>query len=228
MEFLNESQEIIDINTTYKNLLNETDLTQLVKNIDSSKNLADFVASDSNSLVNKLMRPRGVIITDTFNHVIYPIAYPEIDTSKFDLPHIQKYFQELTGTKLDFLPWHFTVDFIKNRYYIFNTRPIDMKFPLSTQQWDDKIKKDNLKVNSRTHEFFINKPFDIEDAIHVAIIGNSSKDIYIKKMYELIGRNCIGPILRYFKLPGKMWQKTYALNMGKKFSTTSLDAYLTR
>jgi len=181
MDFLNESQEITDIITTYRNLLNEADLSQLVKNIDTSKNLADLISSDSSSLINKLLRVKGVIITDTFNHIMFPVAYPAIDTSKFDLPHIQHHFQERTGMKLDFLPWHFTVDFIKSKYYIFNTRPIDMKFPLNTQQWKDKIKKDSININSHTHDFFINNPFEIEDAIHIAVIGDSSKDIYTKK-----------------------------------------------
>jgi len=228
MEFLCESQEIIDINTTYQEILNENDLTKTLIKTDKDEMVAKLIASDSQSKVNKLMRPKGIIITDTANHIMYPIRHPQIDTSKFDLPDVYRHFQEFTGTKMDFLPWHFTVDFIKSRYYIFNTRPIDMKFPLTTKQWEDHIQKQDFKLNKYTHKFFERKPFEIEHAIHVAIIGDSSRDIYVKKLYELIGRNCIGPILRYFKLPTKMWQKVYALNMGKKFSSTSMDSYLTR
>jgi len=228
MDFSNENHEIIDINTTYGLLLNEADVAKIDTKTETDSMVAKLIASDSQSKVNKLMRPRGVIITDTYNHIMYPIPYPRIDTSKFDVPQIQRHFQEMTGAKMDFLPWHFTVDFIKNKYYIFNTRPIDMKSPTSMQQWQERIDGDDLKLNAKTHKYFERQPFDIQDAIHVAVIGDSSKDIYVKKLYELIGRNCIGPILRSFKLPGKMWQKVYALNMGTKFSTTSLDSYLTR
>lgn len=228
MEFLCESQEIIDINTTYQEILNESDLTKTLIKTDKDEMVSQLIASVSQSNINKLMKPKGIIITDTANHLMYPTRHPKIDTSKFDLPDIYRHFREFTGTKMDFLPWHFTVDFIKSRYYIFNTRPIDMKFPLTTKQWEQHIQKHDFQLNKRTHKFFEIKPFEIEHAIHVAVIGDSSRDIYVKKLYELIGRNCIGPILRYFKLPTKMWQKVYALNMGKKFSTTSMDSYLTR
>lgn len=228
MDFLCENQEIIDIKTTYQSFLTEAEIAQIQIKTDKDESVARLIASDSQSKVNKLMRPKGVIITDTVNHIMYPVRHPKIDTSKFDIPDLYRHFQEFTGTKADYLPWHFTIDFIKSKYYIFNTRPIDMKFPLPTKDWQARIKKDDLKLNARTHKFFETKPFEINQAIHVAIIGDSSKDIYVKKMYELLGRNCIGPILRYFKMPAKMWQKAHALNMGKKFSSTSLDSYLTR
>lgn len=228
MDFLNENQEIIDINTTYGLLLNENDIAKTVHSTEKDEKVAKLIASDSQSKVNKLLRPKGVIITDTVNHLMYPIPHPRIDTSKFDLPDVQRHFQEYTGTKMDFLPWHFTVDFIKSKYYIFNTRPIDMKFPLPTKEWAKHIEQSDMKLNKRTHKFFETRPFEIDQAIHVAIIGDSTKDIYVKKLYELMGRNCIGPVLRHFKLAAKMWQKVYALNMGTKFSTTSLDSYLTR
>lgn len=232
MDILEQNHEIIDIKTTYGMLFGQiTESEELASKIKESKKdklLARLIASESSSKVNKLMKPKGIIITDTVNHIMYPISNPKIDTSKFDLPIVQRHFQEYTGTNMVYLPWHFTIDFIKSKYYIFNTRPIDMKFPIVTKYWKEKIDSDDLPLNARTHKFFERAPFPIENAIHVAIIGDSNKDLYTRKLYELLGRNCIGPILRYFKLPGKMWQKTYALNMGKKFKTTTLNSFLTR
>ncbi len=234
MDTFQKSQEIIDISTTYEMLSNplisEDEALSLI-NIDIT-NSNDFryqlLNSDSSSNVNKLIKPRGVIIQDTFNNIVYPISNPKIDTSKFDLPLIYQYFQEYTGYELTYLPWHFVIDFIKSKYYIFNTRPLDVKFPVSTQSIKTKIESSNIKLNSNTYKFFNSMPFLMEDAIHVAIIGDSSKDIYTKNIYELIGRNCVGPILRYFKLSTKMWQKVYAINVGEKFKTSILDGYLTR
>ena len=228
MTIFDENQEIIDINSTYDAILNETDLSKMLYDTGKNNFTSNLIGADSNSKVYKMRRPTGVIFSDTVNNLFYPISDPKIDTSNFDLPKLYRSLQELTGVKLDFLPWHFIVEFIQNKYYIFNTRPLDMKFPIQFKECKKFIETNNIKLDTKTSEFFNTIPFDIQTSIHVAIIGDSQNDIYMRKVYELIGRNCIGPILRYFNLPTKMWQKVYAFNVGQNFSTETLDLYLTR
>jgi len=259
-KFYSESQEIIDINSTYK-LLNENDInidktisdvTDVVKDnikkytgIDliSKKSKTKLklkeirsglkgklIASDAASAVNKIKgRPQGIIITDTFNHPVYPLSHPKIDTSKFDLREVKKRFhEEHSSMKLDFLPWHFIIEYINNEYFVFNTRPIDMKFPLNTNEVEQVIQQNAVKINDRTKTFLKQKPFDIDKAIHVGIVGNSYKDVYLLGLYEMLGRCCAGPFLSYFKLPNTMWSKTWALNCGSKFKTNLVEQYLKR
>jgi len=217
-----EGQRIIDIKTT-KEMINES---LSIKSQYQSK----LISTDSQSDVNKLKsRPKGIIISDTINHPIFPIPLPIVDTAKFDLPQVQSHYSELYGSKSQmYLPWHFVVEFIRDRYYVFNTRPIDMAFPLSTYDWETIINDRNIKVNEKTLKFFESKPFNMDQAIHILIIGDSKIDLYTGQLYEMIGRNCIGPILRYFKLPNKMWQKVWAINMYGNFKSSLLDFYLAR
>ena len=228
MTIFNENHEIIDINSTYDAILNETDLSKMLYDTGKNNFISNLINGDTNSKVNKFRKIQGVIISDTVNNLFYPISDPKIDTAKFDLPKLYRGIQELTGSNIDYLPWHFIVEFIHSRYYIFNTRPLDMKFPIQFKECKSFIESNNIKLDQRTSEFFTTIPFDIQHSIHIAIIGDSNNDIYLKKLYELIGRNCIGPMLRYFNLPCKMWQKTYAFNIGKNFSPETLDLYLTR
>jgi len=262
-KLFNESQEIIDINTTYK-LINESELDvstiiQNVKDITKStikkytgidlnkekipKENSDLqtkeirsglkgklIASDKVSAVNKIKtRPQGIIITDTFNHPIYPLSHPKIDSSKFNLLEVKKRFQEEhSSMKLDFLPWHFIIEYINTSYFVFNTRPLDMKFPLSTNEVEQVIAGQGIKINDRTIQFLKEKPFDFDKAIHIGIVGDSYKDVYLLGLYEMIGRCCAAPFLSYFKMPNTMWSKTWALNCGPKFKTSLVEQYLKR
>lgn len=255
--FKNQSQQIIDIKSTYE-IINEVVVTAGtalatgaagslahrlitrnkrksndkkgdVKN-DLGELTAQLIKKDGPSNSNKIFpRPKGIIITDTFNNPFFPISFPRIDTSKFNLPEVSARFHEdYTGMKLDYLPWHFTVEFIKSKYYVFNTRPIDMKFPFSTTEGEKIINRNNVKINDRMQKFIKTKPFNLDEAIHVVIIGDSYKDVYLQRLYEMIGRNCIGPIARYFKISPTLWTKIWALNMGRKFKCSLLEHYLKR
>ncbi len=252
-ESTNQSHEIIDISSTYK-IINEVLLpviaaAALVKSLrkssDSKKKINDekgdvknnigsisglLIKGDDQSNSNKIFpRPSGIIISDTFNNPFFPINFPRIDTSKFNLPEVSSRFHEdYTGMKLDYLPWHFTVEFIQSQYYIFNTRPLDMKFPITTIDGQNIIDTNSVKLNDKTQDFFKIKPFNLNEAIHIAIIGDSYKDVYIQHLYEILGRNCIGPILRYFKLAPSIWTKVWALNMGPKFKPSLLEQHLKR
>jgi len=60
------------------------------------------------------------------------------------------------------------------------------------------------------------KLFDISEAIHVCLIGNSELDVYTNTLYKLIGQSCMYPILRQNKVHGKLYQKCIRFKFRKK------------
>ncbi len=197
------------------------------------KPIPSFLAStDTPNSVNKMkIRPQGIMVCDTYNHPIFPIPLPRIDTAGFDLPDIKKRYEAFyTKLSVDFLPWHYVVEIIQGEYYFFSTRPIDMKFPVRTLEAEKLIEanKGFIELNDSAKDFFKTKPFDLQDSIHIAVLGDTSRDIYTRKIYEVISRLCAGPILRYFKLPSKVGQRVIDFNLGNKFHINQLDMYLRR
>lgn len=187
---------------------------------------------DDRSTHNKIpTRPQGIIICDTVNNPIFPIDKPFLDSAKFDLPDIKLKFKSYyVGMDFDFLPWHYVVEIINGKYYFFQTRPIDMRFPINNIEFLDLLETNRqyLKINKTTETFIKHQPFDICDAIHVCIIGDTNLDVYIERLYEMIGRICAGPILRYFKLPSSINLRVINFNLGNKFIFEKLENYLKR
>jgi len=205
-------------------------ITEDIKNIDSLivNNLGRIDSSQDNPAISNKFKPRplGFIIQDSYNNPFFPIRpLPVIDSSKIDLILIFKRFRELYSQfDITLLPWHFVIEFIKDRYYVFNTRPIDMFFPVNNNQvlnrqelWDDVTKN-----------FFRNFNFDIKEALHILIIGNSNIDVYTKKFYELLGRVCIVPYVRYFKIPAIDYETIIPMNMGIKFNLSLCTKFVRR
>jgi hypothetical protein len=214
----------IDTITTYS-ILEETEslsLDQLVKlgRIDMN--------SDKQSLINKIFpRPLGVLIQDSYNNPFFPIRpTPRLDTSTMNLLEIYKRFKTLySGSFTDtFLPWHYCIEFVGNTYQVFATRPIDMKFPLSSIQAQNR--KDFW--NEATQQFMTDNIFDINMAIHVLVIGDSNFDVYPNPFYNKLSRTCVVPFIRYFKLPNAGLQRIFSLNMGKNFDFTYLLNYVVK
>jgi len=206
----------IDFDDTYK-ILTEDEVDVMVNDlprIDSSKDRASI----SNKFTTK---PQGILISDSYNNPFFPIRpRPRIDTSKMDLFEVYRRVRELYSQfSVNLLPWHYIIEFINNRYFVFAGRPVDMKFPVSNidmmdhrqDSWDDTTK-----------QFMKDQIFDIREAIHVLVIGDSNLDVYTKKFYELLGRICIVPFIRYFKLPEGIGQRVFCLNIGKKFNQKML------
>ena len=185
---------------------------------------------DKVNLSNKFInRPKGFILSDSYNHFTFPIQpKPIIDTSKFNLKEIYLRYRELySSSKSIFLPWHFCGELIGPDYYIFNTRPLDMKFPLSSKEALTWNKEYNNEWNKITKLFFNTKPFDIEDAIHICIVGNTDLDIYTQTMYKSIGTTCILPFVRQFKLFGSLFQDVFPLNVNDtKFKSEVLVRFM--
>ncbi len=203
-----------NINESYQ-ILNERERLQ------SSREMI----SVSNKIRN---RPKGIIIQDSYNNPFLSIRpRPQLDTSKVDLIEIHKRYKELYSKFYsDFLPWHYCIELVEDRYTVFNTRPIDMKFPITNEEI--KKRDDLLKWDDLTNIFFKENLFDISECIHVMIIGDSNIDIYTNRIYKIIGRVCISPFLRYFKLPEGIFQRTFPLNLGKKFKINILEKYVRR
>lgn len=186
-------------------------------------------SADKPSKANKFkgLKPKGVIITDTFNDPIFPIPEPKVDTAKLDVNKIQKQFKDYySKLKLTFLPWHYVIELMGNDYFVLNTRPLDMMFPITTDNAKKMIKKNNVSLNGEAQKFFKERPFDLSASIQIKILGSSVHDVYTKKFYELMGRVCIAPLLRMFRLSTVYGQRVISLNLGRKFDASMLDKYL--
>ena len=195
----------------------------------SDELIGKIIASDDPSFAYKFKnnKPQGVIITDTYNHPLFPIDYPRIDNSKMMLFKLKLKFQELYSKhQLQYLPWHYIVELIEGRHVVFNTRPIDVRFPINNNDAIKSIQKNDISLNAETETFFKTKAIDIQECIHIGIIGDSAKDMYTDKIYKLIGRYCVHPILQSFRLSKTMGHSVHALNMGNKFKPQLLERYI--
>lgn len=216
---------IINYINTYQQLLTED---ELVTNLDLNSRLTLGQVDntkDEASLINKFnTRPLGIIITDSYNNPFFPIRpRPRIDTSKMDLFEIFRRYRELYEQYNSWLlPWHYCIELIDSKYFIFNTRPLDMKFIINSTT---AVNRQDL-WDETTKRFMLEKPFDIEQSLHVLIIGDSNLDVYTKKFYEMLGRTCIVPFIRYFKLPYQLGQRVWSLNTGRKFDPTYMMRFV--
>lgn len=172
--------------------------------------------SESPNISNKIVRPQGIVVQDTWNNFIFPIQpKPRIDTSKLDITEVYKRFRELyVDFPTMFLPWHYVVEMIGNRYYVFQTRPIDTKFPLSNK---DVLEYNHNFINDEVKTFFTNNQYQIENMIHVCIIGDTNLDVYTNKVYKLISRSCVQPMFRDMRITGSVDTRVLGFNIGLKF-----------
>jgi len=118
----------ISLEHTYELLEESTTDTTIISNLTSS---------DKQSISNTFMgfKAMGVCISDTYNHPVFPFPIPIIDTAKADIKDIYFQFQTLySSNELTLLPWHYLIELIGDRYVVYNTRPIDTKYPLNSKQ----------------------------------------------------------------------------------------------
>jgi hypothetical protein len=124
-----------------------------------------------------------------------------------------------------FLPWHYMVEMVNGEYVIYNTRPIDVRFPIGNDDVLALSKSDKIKLNSDTKAFLKRKNIDMQDCIHICIVGDTGSDIYTDKIYKIIGRFCIHPILQLFRLPKTLGTSVQLLNIGNKFKGELLERH---
>jgi len=208
----------------YKNY-NET-VQMLYERLHINPNIVVRATSDVPSTVNQFTtRPQGIIIQDTFNNFALPIRPdPRLDTANFDLPKvIQRYRENYTDFRPLLLPWHYCVELVDDQYYIFNTRPISFKYPLSNNDISKNV--DTSFWDERTQKFFDNQLFDIGEAIHICLIGDSNLDVYPQKMYTLLGRVCLSPLFGRLNIIRSSSQNVQALNVGRRFNLELLNRF---
>lgn len=185
------------------------------------------VTKDEASRANKFTtKPQGILVQDSYNNPFFPVRpRPRVDTAKLDLAPLFRRYRELYLRRNSFfLPWHYCIEMVDDRYYVFNTRPLDMKFPITNN--DAKKRKQSENWDNITQLFFEENIFDISEAIHVCIVGDSNVDVYTNKTYELIGRTCVVPVLRMYRLPFGLYQRTFALNLGKRFNMDLMSKFV--
>lgn len=213
---------------TYKYIVEEENEDRTIsREIDrlSKQQLDD--ATIQNAFTN---RPQGVLVQDSYNNPFYPIyPTPKIDSYKPDILELYKKFRELYSNKKSvYLPWHYVIEMVDKRYIIMNTRPTHLKFPITTTDFLSSIEnkeKINENFNDPTQLFLKEKPFDISEAIHVCILGDSYTDVYMNRMYKTLVETCIQPVRRYHRIKG-LFNSIYVLNVSTRFDSNKILNYL--
>jgi hypothetical protein len=200
---------IIDLKSSYT-IINEA--------LDTSLSAAG-VQQLSNRFTTK---PEGIVIEDTVNNLAMPIPKPILDNNKINLPLIyEQYIGLYTGDTNNYngaLPWHYVIEFYQNDYLIYNTRPLDMKYPYSLDKVNKIVKANDYPIlNDYTKQVLDNGQKNIENMIHVLIIGNSSLDVYAKKLYAKLGDYIIGPISRSNRFAPTLHNNIIPFNLGQRF-----------
>ncbi len=191
---------------------------------------AELAGSQIPSANNRFIRKvNAIIIEDTFNNLAFPMPKPIIDTKKYDLPSIieqytMMYSQDNFSTSLQILPWHFTVELVGRHYVIYNTRPLNMLYPLDIHQLKE-VSKDKIILNSHTEEF-LNSARDIRTTVRILVIGNSQSDVYAKQLYMKLGQFIIAPIARMNQFVPNLYTNLIPLNMGRRFLANVLTNYV--
>jgi len=201
----------------------------------ANKTLASLHIDDNKERFSKAnyipgFRPKGIIITDTYNNPFFPVRSPiREDSKKFDSRAYMKRYKELyLSFKSDFLAFHFLVEFVFDRYYVLQTRPITYRFPLNHQEAMER--KNNSpyqdhKWDESTEKYMKDQVFPIEQAIHVCILGDSNVDVYTKQFYRMVGSFCIQPFLHYFRMANVV-RNCVLLNMGNKINKDYIFKFL--
>lgn len=164
--------------------------------------------------VNRI-RPRavGIIIEDSVNNIFFPIPNPVLDTNKQNLPIIQKQYDTLYGGETNsILPWHFVIEYLDRDYIIYNTRPINIMYPYEIT---NELKNTQM-VSEETSQVLQMNP-QIQNMIHILLIGDSTKDVYTKQLYKKIIEFIINPISKTSQF-NPIWMNTVLpLNLGNRF-----------
>jgi hypothetical protein len=174
-------------------------------------------------------RPSAIVIEDSFNNIAFPMPLPIIDTKKYDLPKVIEqytamYSQDNFFSSTQTLPWHFTIELVGRQYIIYNTRPLDLRYPLTIEQLKE-LAKDKKILNEYT-ENILNSAINTQGMIFILVLGNSNFDVFAKQFYQKLGQFIIGPIARANKFAPTMYNNIIPLNMGKRFLTNILVNYV--
>jgi len=165
-------------------------------------------------------RPEYICIYDSYNNPFFPYPHVIYDKATFDLPDYEHYLNQQIGFRLQYLPFHFYVEYIKQEYYIFNTRPTLMKplLPNIDQTVIGKYITKNKKLIKYPEIYTIS---NIQNAIHICILGDSNSDVYDKSLYIKL-KSLINSIYLTFKLGSKITTSRLIYFTGKNFYIDTL------
>jgi len=169
-------------------------------------------------------KPQGFVIEDSINGIAFSTFRPILDTSKPLFSVLMKEFNARYGKVLDVFPYHYVVEMgVDGDYVIYNTRPISQKFPADLSWYNTRIKEDDLDVNNETMQFLkTRKDKDVQEMIHILIIGDTNIDVYTRDIYVKIGAYIIAPLARMAMIPPS--SSLFPLNIGHKFNINALIA----
>lgn len=185
--------------------------------------LEDISASSIQNSGNRFKgHPTGIVIEDSVNNLAFPMPIPIVDTNKLNLPVIYNQYLTLysNDTFNKTLPWHYVIEFLDNDYIIYNTRPMDIMYPYTTQEVADF---NNPVINDFSSNF-LESSNEKKYMIHILIIGDSKKDVYTRQLYRKICDYIIGPTCRSIPTSQTIHSTIFPLNLGDRFINSLLTS----
>ncbi|MEO5350429.1 MAG: hypothetical protein H7836_12385 [Magnetococcus sp. YQC-3] len=179
------------------------------------------------------LNPTSFVIEDTVNNICFPIESPILDKGQGYLGIIYKqlvarYTKQLSG---GVLPWHYLVQFNKYTasYEVLNTRPINLRYPFTSNQVKEIIEINDIEIDDDTKELLDVENLNISEMIHICIVGNSRIDVYPRSIYSTISQTIISPLCKLFRINPIVGEGIYFLNMqDSKFNGQMLGQYIKR
>lgn len=144
---------------------------------------------------------QGIMIEDSYNNLLFPLKRPQIDKNEINYPEFLDQFKTFYDNRKQ-LPWHYVIEFFENDYLLYNTLPLNMKYPVN-------------------YQFDTNKNF--EDYIHILIIGDTNTDVYTKALYKKIAKYIITPMSKIHRFDRNNY---IPVNLGKKFNPSLIKQFL--
>ncbi len=168
----------------------------------------------------------GFILWDTYNNPIFPISYPKFDENDVFYPeYVKRFYRSYSKKEVDILPWHFFIEFVNNKYLIYNTRPYNYMFPLTSSECLNVVSSNNIELNSNDKRIFSEN--NVEDYMHIMILGDSNTDIYTNDIYFKIGKFIISAYRQFFYSHNiKIDNEIYFISMGNNFNQNMISKYL--
>lgn len=185
----------------------------------------DYIQNLQYLRINKkrIRKYNGIIISDTFNNPIFPISIPKYDESGFYYSdYVKRFIRHYSKRDVEFLPWHFFIEFIDNKYMIYNIRPFNYMYPLNSMECINVMDLNNIETD---RQFF--NDIQIEDYVHVIILGDTNSDIYTSDIYYKIGKFIVNGYKEFWYNPNiKLNNGIHTLSIGKNFVPSKLITYL--
>jgi hypothetical protein len=174
-------------------------------------------------------RPIGIFIQDSYNNISYPIKILRIDNNKSNVGLIADQFFALyapAAKETNILPWHYVIEFYQENYIAHNTRPLNLKYPKTIEETkEDAIENDSVILNSETEQL-LNSTTAIENMISILLIGDSTQDMYTKKLYKSIASFVTTPTSRIGVFSPTEYVNVFFMNLGYQFKVNLLKKYI--